>query len=66
MYGRGDRIEGHIDLKNTKDIYQIEITVRLLSAMFPGLCVEPLNLSRLASALLLQLAPVHPLITLAV
>ena len=32
MYGRGDRIEGYIDLKNTKDICQIEITVRLLSS----------------------------------
>ena len=35
MYGRGDRIEGHIDLKNIKDICQIEITVRLLSSHLP-------------------------------
>jgi ankyrin repeat protein len=42
MYGRGDRIEGHIDLKNTKDVCQIEITVRLLSnllASYPALCI---------------------------
>jgi len=32
MYGRGDHIEGHIDLKSTKDVCQIEITVRLLSS----------------------------------
>ena len=37
MYGRGDRIEGHIDLKNTKDICQIEIIVRLISSHLPGL-----------------------------
>ena len=69
MYGRGDRIEGHIDLKNTKDIYQIEITVRLLSSYLLGLCVThimPLNLSRLASVLLFTWHPFNPLITLAV
>lgn len=37
MYGRGDRIEGYIDLKNTKDICQIEITVCPLSSHLPGL-----------------------------
>jgi hypothetical protein len=42
MYGRGDRIEGYIDLKNTTDVCQIEITVRLLSSLlasFPALCI---------------------------
>ena len=37
MFGRGDRIEGHINLKNTKDICQIDITVRFLSGHLPGL-----------------------------
>ena len=37
MYGRGDHIEGHIVLKNTKDICQIDITVRFLSGHLPGL-----------------------------
>ena len=37
MYGRGDHIEGHINLKNTNDICQIDITVRFLSGHLPGL-----------------------------
>jgi hypothetical protein len=56
MYGRGDRIEGHMDLKSTKDICQIDITVRLLSSHPSWPCalphIGPLNLSQLASALL--------------
>jgi len=40
MYGRGDRIEGYIDLKNTKDVCQIEITVRRLSSHLHSLCVS--------------------------
>jgi hypothetical protein len=59
MYGRGDRIEGHIDLKNTKDVCQIEITVRLLSGHLPSLIprIGQLNLSRLASVLLFSWHP---------
>lgn len=60
MYGRGDRVEGYIDLKNTKDICQIEITVRLLSNHLPSLVH-----CRISGGLACPdwHRPIHPLIT---